>query len=182
MISKRCALIKSMVTGFIDRLFAAAGAIAFTQIPLFYQQYVQRLSGHLAELELQTTLLRQTAARSGKSLEAYIDKFLGSSDTDFSAQGQFMQGIFQRLTELQNSYQALINAPDWVHPMYLLRYGDPDIARATLSHFEPGLSFSVESAVYALLGLAVGLGIFRMIKGCLSIFKRDHSAVVIDKS
>lgn len=141
-----------------------AGVLAFTQIPLFYQQYLQRLSGHVAELELQLGVLRKTALKSGKTLAEYIQKFLSGTDLDYQAQGHFMQGMVERLDMIKGSFHTLSEAPVWAHPLYLLRYGDAEIAGATLRSFEPGLSFSIESIIYGLLGLAFGIGVYK----CLS--------------
>lgn len=175
-----------MIVGLIDRLLAVTGAILFTQIPLYYQQYVYRLSGHLAELELQVTLLRQTAARSGKSLDVYINKFLQSQDSDFLGQGEFMLGLTHRLENLQNTYQALVEAPSWTHSFYLIKYADPVIAKATFNHFEPGLSFTLEGVLYGLIGVAVGLLVFRILKKLfykvISLFMSKHDQIAINNN
>ncbi|MFA6916591.1 MAG: DUF2937 family protein [Parachlamydiales bacterium] len=157
-------MIIRFVIGILDRLFAVAGVIIFTQIPVFYQQYVQRLSGHLSELELQVSVLRKTASRSGKTLEAYITKFIRDPDADFNAQGQFMDNMVNRLVDLKQSFTAMVEAPIWSHPLYLFRYADSDIAWTTFGSFEPGLSFSIESLGYAFVGLIFGLGVFKLIR------------------
>ncbi len=171
-----------MFANLIDRVLVVSGAIVMTQVPLFFQQYMQRLSGHLSELELQITLLRQTAARSGKSFHAYIDKFLNHSDSDFRAQGEFMQGMLQRLDDLKLAFNKLSDSSAWMHPFYLLRYGDSEIASSTLSGFEPGLSFTLESLVYALIGMILGFGIFKGVRWVIgavrSLFVRGHGAVI----
>lgn len=162
----------SLLSGFIDRALAVVGVLVFTQIPLYYQQYVSKLSGHLSEIELQITVLKQTAARTGKTLQAYIEKFLAHSDQDVASQGQFMQGMLDRLDHLRNAYTQLTEAPIWAHPLYLLRYGDSEIASSTFSQFEPGLSFSLESLVYGLIGLAFGLGLFKLLRWVFSPIRR----------
>lgn len=160
-------MIIRLISGIIDRLFAVAGVIIFTQVPVFYQQYLQRLSGHLSELELQISVLKKTASRSGKTLEAYITKFIRDPDSDFNAQGQFMDNMVQRLADLKYSFTAMAEAPIWSHPFYLFRYADSDVAWATFASFEPGLSFTLESLGYALLGLAFGLGTYKLLRWVL---------------
>lgn len=174
-------MITRFITGILDRLFAVAGVIIFTQIPVFYQQYVQRLSGHISELELQVSILRKTAGRSGKSLEEYIAKFVKEADADFNAQGVFMDSMVHRLSNLKQSFTTLVDAPASTHPFYLLRYGDSDIMQTTLSSFEPGLSFSIESLCYAFAGLVVGLTVFKGvkwgIKGIVRLGRKKNGSV-----
>src|SRR5437868_6272991 len=92
--------------GICDRICAVLGAFAFSQIPLFYQQYTQRLAGHLAEAGWQVALLHETAEHAGKSLPAYIAKFLNQSDPDFVLQGRLMDSLITRLTTLKESYEV----------------------------------------------------------------------------
>lgn len=160
------------MTSIIDRMLGVAGALLFTQIPLFFQQYLQRLAGHVSELELQLTLLKQTAAKSGKTLTAYIDKFLQQSDQDFVTQGEYLKGMVDRLGNLQQSYATLSEATVWTQPLEFLRFGDQEIFWSTIKQFEPGFSFSAESAVYAFIGMALGVGIFKLFRRILLLFSR----------
>ena len=48
-----------------DRMFSVGGAVAFSQLPQFMQQYSQRLSGHINELDRQVNLMQNAAEASG---------------------------------------------------------------------------------------------------------------------
>ena len=55
--------------GLFDRLLCVLGAVTFSQVPEFMQQYLQRLGGHLDEARRQLDRLQDAAARSGLTLE-----------------------------------------------------------------------------------------------------------------
>jgi hypothetical protein len=145
------------IGGLIDRIFAVAGALAFSQIPLFMQQYQLHLSGHVAELQMQVQAMRNSAALTGKSLEQYIMKFLNSSDLDFKNQGDLMRAMIQRYENLAEGYNALQNATAYAKPFLFIQYFDRDIAQATWPAFQMGFSFNLEGAAYVLMGIVFGL-------------------------
>src|SRR5437868_3357216 len=89
-----------MLSKIMDRLFVVAGALIFVQAPLLMHQYRTQLRGHVAELQIQVSMMRHHAQETGKTLEQYIHKFVSSSDTDFSYQGQLMKGMVARLESL----------------------------------------------------------------------------------
>lgn len=159
-----------MLSGIIDRLFALAGALSFSQTPLFIQQYRQQLFGRVEELNLQIRVLHDAAKLSGKTLEQYIDKFIQNPDIDFSRQGMIMQGLVQRWTELNQSLHALTEADLWKKPLVFIHYYNKDVAEATWRHFELGIPLTVEGGVYALFGMAIGFFTFFVLKSTLSIF------------
>lgn len=145
------------VGGLIDRVFAVTGAFAFSQLPLFMQQYQQQLLGHVSELQLQLDAMKNAAALSGKSLEQYVIKFINSGDLDFVHQGELMNNMIHRYDTLLKGYNSLHEAPVYGKPFYFIHYFDADIARATWSTFEFGFAFSVDSLVYATFGILTGI-------------------------
>lgn len=144
------------INGLVDRIFAVAGALTLSQAPLFMQQYSQTLSGHVAELNIQIAVIRNAAAQSGKTLEQYIQKFTSSPDSDFSKQGQILQGMLERFTSLSDAYSALSNTTVFTKPFIFVRYLNFDMIQSTLKHFQPGIAFTVEGLVYAMIGLGIG--------------------------
>lgn len=161
-------MITSVTTGvvnFADRVCAVAGALLFSQFPAFYQQYIQRLGGHLEELNRYLHQLERLAQHSSKTLPEYIHKFLTSSDADFSAQGVLMQSLVQRQLELSDYYQQLRISPALFRPWALLTHFESESARGALADFEFGLVLSLEGLAYAVLGIVFGYF-------CFSCFKR----------
>lgn len=144
------------LNGLLDRVFAVAGAFLFSQIPHFFQHYTHRLGGHLAELQLQINALQKTAGKSGKTLQEYAQKFLAHSDEDFASQGEMINGIITRHTDLSEAYSSLINATPFTRLFAFLEYFQLDIAMMTLKNYTVGLTFSMEGAAYTLLGIGFG--------------------------
>lgn len=155
-------MLTGWVLGICDRILAVLGAFAFSQIPLFYQQYTQRLAGHVAESEHQVGQLKQAAVQAGKTLPMYIDKFLSQSDVDFVLQGRLMQATIERLATLREAYEKLAEAAPWWRPYYFIKYSQIDVAQATLHDFTPGVSLSFETGLYAIFGMSVGYLCFRL--------------------
>lgn len=170
-------MIIRLIGGIVDRLFALGGALALSQAPLFVQQYKQQLMGRVEELNLQIHVLKEAARLSDKTLEQYIAKFVQNADPDFSRQGEIMQGMVVRWTNLNQGLHALNEANLWKKPLAFMHYYNEDVVQATWKHFEIGIPMNVEGAVYGLVGLAIGFFVFSLIKtflgflwkGCLSL-------------
>lgn len=161
-----------LINGILDRIFAAGGAITLSQAPLFMQQYTHQLSGHISELRLQISVLRDAAVHSGKTLEQYIQKFSASSDPDFAKQGQILNGMLERYTSLSEAYNALSNTTVFAKPFVFLSHLNLAMVDSTFHNFQPGIAFTVEGLIYAIVGLGVGYGFYWMLsKFCYTIYQ-----------
>lgn len=166
------------INGLIDRIFVVIFALIFSQAPLFMQQYKQQLSGHVAELHIQIDSMRRAAQISGKTLDVYIRKFLQNADPDFSRQGELMQGMTNRYSNLLNAYQALNDATVYSRPFAFIKHVNLDIAKRTLHNYEFGFLFSIEGLAYALLGGTVGYFIYALFSRFLaSLFPNKRKTV-----
>lgn len=171
----------SFIGSLIDRLCVVFGAFIGSQIPMFMQQYIQRLAGHVDALQKLINQLHQIASISQKNLNQYIQKFIESSDPDFNRQGDFMQGIVVRLQELQLALEHITQNPFWLRPYYFLKDLQPDIARSTLDSFQPGFNLTIEGLCYAGGGMIFGWAFYQIISKSLtfgyhraqSIFKQN---------
>lgn len=170
------------LSGLLDRLFVVAGAFMGSQIPQFIHQYMQRLAGHVDELNYLIGNIRQLASHSNKTLEQYIDKFLSNGDPDFVQQGQFMQTVVGRWQDLSQTLAQLNDSSFWTRPYVFVSSLNPDIAKATFYSFVPGISLSIEGLYYTGLGLIFGYCVYHLIawilcglaKGVGSLFKRQE--------
>lgn len=149
----------------IDRCFSVAGAVIFAQAPQFYEQYQQRLEGHLSELKLQMNFMNEAAEQSGKSLQEYIDKFLSSTDVDFSRQGILLQKMSDRYQEMNQSLDSLHDTTPWTRPFVFLSNLEGSVAEGVVENFKIGIPLSLEGLVYALVGVIFGFSIFYLIAG-----------------
>jgi Protein of unknown function (DUF2937) len=145
-------------------LFALLGALLFSQIPFFMQQYTQQLAGHVAELQIQIAAIDKLAGQSGKTLQQYIEKFSSNSDTDFVLQGHFMQKLFDRFNEMSEGLNALQQATPWFHPFVFIKFFQTNIGLSTYASFKPGLSLTLESGLYMLAGLLFGYLFYQLLR------------------
>ncbi len=146
----------------VDRIFCAAGAVVFSQIPQFIRQYTDALSGALMEARRQIDSIRSMAELGGKTLEEFIGKHLSSTDPDFQNSGKVMQASVDRFAYYEAAYRALIDSAIWKKPFLFLYYLDIDLFHAV--KFQPGLPLSVEGACYAFAGILAGLLVYNIIK------------------
>lgn len=161
--------------GALDRLSMVAGALIGTQIPEFFQQYTQRLSGHEAELHQQVGKMTEMASLSGKNLDQYLAKFMSSSDPDFAAQGVFMKEIVTRWEDFHQALAALTHAPIWSHPYYFFKYLNYPIAKATYQDFQPAINLSFEGLAYASVGIVISYSIYLVLS---KIFSKGYTSAL----
>ncbi len=154
----------SFIVGTCDRIVTFACGMLFAQIPQFIQHYVQYLAGRVDEAHAQVEKMRDAAALSHKSLEAFIQKFKASPDPDFSQQGIVMEQIVSRYHELANALAHITGSEGWIQPLALFRYFDWEIVKNTIPHLTPGVPITLEAGLHALCGLFVGHLLFVGIK------------------
>lgn len=152
-----------MMKSILEGLVAVVGAFAMSQLPIFMQQYTQRLGGHVEELASLLQLLQQNAALSNKSLEEYIHKFRTNGDPDFALQGEFMSGIAARWHELNTLLDQLTQSTLWAKPFVFFHGFQGSIFHSTLETFQPGINLTAEGLIYAGLGILLALGIYHLL-------------------
>ena len=154
----------------IDRSIAALCALACMQIPSFFVQYMQRLSGHIQELHRQLSALTQLAKASGRTLPQYIQKFLSQTDHDFSEQGLWMEGLAHRYIELSQGWQAIQHADSWNRPFVFFAHMDSSIVLGTWKEFQPAVAISTEGLLYAFIGILIGSCLVFCVRGVMRLF------------
>ena len=155
----------------------AGGVLSGSQVPKFVGDYRQHLTGRLEQAKLDLAPFQAIADRfHGGSLEAMIDKHLRSSDPTFRAEGQVIADMSNRVGELQHSARALdAGLVEQLH--HLAVDGDPDIARATLAIYDPGLVLTVEALLCALgAGLLLAVVVHGLLWLMRPLFRRRSSA------
>jgi hypothetical protein len=142
---------------FIDRLLCAAGAVAFSQVPEFIQQYVQRLGGHLDEARRQLGQFQATAAKSGLSLDQLIHATAATADPAVARLGAVIRDSQARVATLAADEEAIRAAHLFERPFIFLHHADPEIVRATWAIFRPAVPTTFEGLIYALAGMVIFL-------------------------
>ncbi len=146
-----------------DGLAATGGAALLAQFPAFYQQYLQRLGGHLDQAERAVARIAEAAEEQGLSLAAYTQRFLDAKDPVFRREGQNLLETLSEAKELEAAHSALIEAPPLERPLAFARHLDSDLALATFERYVPALPIDAEGLSYAAIGLLSGL---LLLAGC----------------
>ena len=148
--------------GLLDRLLCVIGAVIFSQVPEFMQQYLQRLGGHLDEARRQLQQFQQAAEQSGLTLDHFITQTATNADTAVAKLGGVMANAVTRVGTLQSAQTALENATLWSRPFVFLRNIDASIAHATWSIFKPAVPTTAEGLVYALGGMLIFIALYHL--------------------
>ena len=134
----------SWLTRRLDHLGSAAaggiGGITLSQAPAFTHAYLQRLGGHIDEAR--RTIDRLAAGDVLPWLEG-------------DARAQAVAELTQRLTELEQLRQAVLETPAMLRPIMLLRQAEWSIARAAAGDFVPAIPIDPASIVWTLAGVVI---------------------------
>ncbi len=155
---------RDSILSVMDRICVVVGALLFMQAPAFFQQYLQRLGGHMRELESQVAMMEKVANAHQKSIQEYISYFQSHTDGMISAQGEIMSSIVLRYEGLKSAFDALLEASLPVRPFSFLYHFKSDIVWESMHYFEPGMTFSAETIVYSAMGGFLGYFLFSLIK------------------
>jgi len=148
---------------FIDRALCVAGAVLFSQAPEFFQQYLQRLGGHLDEARRQLEQFRATAAATGLTLDELIARTSATRDEAVARLAQALSDAVARTGSLQAAHDALAGASAWTRPFVFLRHLEPAIARATWGQYRPAVPTTAEGLAYAAAGMLVFLMAYHLV-------------------
>ncbi|MDW7740468.1 MAG: DUF2937 family protein [Bacillota bacterium] len=150
--------------GILDRVSTVIGAVALSQFPQFFGQYMQRLGGHLDEARRALNEYIEAAAALNLTLEEYIHEHLSSGSEIFRSSGEVIQRLVERVNSLEQAYSALQDSTIYNRWLIFLREVDWSIAAGTWENFTPGVPTTAEGLTYALAGLLIGWGIYTALK------------------
>ncbi len=146
--------------GLIDRLLCVVGAVLFSQLPEFIQQYVQRLGGHLDEARRQLDQFREVAAKSGLTLDELAARSQANAEATVARLGQLIHDTAARVDALAAADAAIRDASILTRPFVFFRHADLSIARATWTIFRPAVPTTVEGMLYAAMGVLMILAFY----------------------
>ena len=168
-------MLKRCVQKTLERIVISLCVILSMQLPFFITQYTHQLKGHLDELKWQVQQMERSALLSGKNLDQYISKFINHSDRDFANQGSMMRRVSDRFEKLSHAWMQLNNSSLFNRPFMFIRYMQLDVFYATIDHFKMGISFTLESIIYGLIGILLGSGFYSVVALCFHQKKRVDS-------
>lgn len=158
----------------IDRVLCVVGAVALSQAPEFFQQYLQRLGGHLDEARLRVAQYEAVAKQSGITLRQLIETTKAQPAEPVARLGQVIADAEVRAQTLGAAETALREASLWERPFVFLANLDMDIARGTWEVFKPAVPVTLEGLVYAGVGMVLALVIYQgaIVAPCRAIARR----------
>jgi len=161
----------------LDRILCAAGAVLFSQLPEFMQQYLQRLEGHLDEARLVLSRFKDAAAQSGMSLDQLVAGAAQNPDPSMGKLGGVVRQAMARVDELAAADAALRQASAWTRPFIFLEHMDGGIAKATLSIYRLAVPTTAEGLAYAGFGIVFALALYHLaIRGPIARHLRNRAA------
>jgi hypothetical protein len=138
-----------ILRGILDRIVLVGAVLAAGCVPSFVAQYRQRLGGMLDQATKDLALFQDIANRfHGGDLQRLIRHHLASTDPTFRAEGTVIQTMVETVARLRESLAAL-NTGFYGQLEYLVRDGDPAVARATWDAFVPAMSLTTEALIFA---------------------------------
>lgn len=141
----------------VDKVLFTITVILGMQLPAFINAYVQRLSGHLNEANIQLSKFEEIAKF---QYQGDIDKLVNAylKNTDFSIQqtGKMIAELINRTEHFQVHMDAL-NSGEYIERVkYFLLNLDHSLARDTLNYFELSLPLTFEAVITG-IGIAIFL-------------------------
>jgi hypothetical protein len=146
--------------GLLDRLLCVVGAVLFSQLPEFIQQYLQRLGGHLDEARRQLEQFRAVATQSDLTLDQLIARNLGSSEPTVVRLGRMIHETMARVDALAAADAAIRQSSIVSRPFLFLRHLDLSIAHATWTIFKPAVPTTIEGLLYSVCGVLLALAFY----------------------
>jgi hypothetical protein len=163
MLRRTAAAAFTAIEGFADRLVCVLGAVFAAQAPEFFQQYLQRLGGHLDEIRRQLAAFESAAHAAGKPWVQFVADTTANPDPGLAKLGSTMAATAARADELAAAHAALLDASVWSRPWAFFAHLDLEIAHATAAVFKPAVPTTIEGAVYAALGIGVAFGLWHFL-------------------
>jgi hypothetical protein len=145
----------------LDRVLCVLGAVGLSQAPEFFQQYLQRLGGHLDEARRQLASFEAVARQSGITLQQLIDTTRAQPVEPVAKLGNVIAETQARVESLAAAEAALREASVWDRPFVFLAHVDSSIAARTWEVFKPAVPVTAEGFVYAAVGMVLALALYQ---------------------
>jgi hypothetical protein len=167
-----------IIKGLLDRVLFALGVLLFMQVPHFVDQYTQRLGGYYQAQVNHLEQYQQIAKKQHQGdLDALIQEFVSSDRASVRDTGNNINVTRGQAESIKNDLYVLDHKPLTAKLVHLATSTRYDIAEQTLTHYKPGVPFSIESLVCALLGGVLMSMLFNSFLFVPKLFKRKPNKV-----
>ncbi|MEO0398281.1 MAG: DUF2937 family protein [Pseudomonadota bacterium] len=134
----------------IARLLGVAGIVVGSQAPNFTTQYMQNLTGRVAELGTIVAEYDQITTDLGVTREGYVDDLRAADRPSTDKTANVVETTYARYDRLSAHLATLKSAEPMRRPLVLGRDYERDIAESTLSELKPAIPLTADAAVYAI--------------------------------
>ncbi len=167
-----------IIKGLLDRVLFAVGVLLFMQVPHFVDQYTQRLGGYYQAQVNHLDQYQQIAKKQHQgNLDGLIQEFMSSEKASVRETGNNISVIRGEAKSLKDDLYVLDHKSLASKLMHLATSTRYDIAEQTLTNYKPGVPFSIESLVCALLGGVFMSMLFNSVLFVPRLFKRKPKKV-----
>lgn len=139
------------VLAFSSAVLGGAGA---SQFPEYSQQYLQRLSGAVEELDRVSADFDASAEAAGLNRDQALAQMEGTAFLE--SRRADMDRTFARHARLSEDLAALEESGPFARALHAWRMTDSDVAQAAWGDFEPAVPVTGEGAVFAGGGAVLG--------------------------
>jgi hypothetical protein len=168
----------------LDRVLCVIGAVGLSQAPEFFQQYLQRLGGHLDEARLVLARYEAIARESGISVAQLVELTRAQAAEPVAKLGGAIAEAQARVESLSAAETALRTASLWERPFVFLRHVDADIAGRAWEVFKPAVPVTPEGFVYAGVGMVLALVAYQVcvVTPCQAVARRFRKKPALEKT
>jgi hypothetical protein len=142
-----------LIDGAFDRILAALGAIGGAQLPAFIQHYMQRLGGHVDELQLTVNQYVAAARAAGMSLHEYVASLQAMDKIETTQLSVVIKRAVLRLANLKDALTTLAHTGAWEKPFVFMKHANWPIVKKTWENYVPNVPTDLEGLSYAAAGL-----------------------------
>ena len=155
-------MFSAVLKGLFDRIFAVVFAILFIQIPHIIQLYIHLLRGALAEAKRNIAGWQKAASEFGLSLDEYTKQFLNHENPVTQSAGKKIQDDLTRFNDYRAALDSIESSAVWEKPFAFVGHVDWELLNQMI--FKPGMSFTLEAAIYGLIGMLFGIILFYLLR------------------
>ena len=149
----------------LELLVLVGGAGVASQFSGFIQHYVQNLAGRVAESRVDVDAIVDRARDADMPVYAYLHAFHSASNPIFQREGEALQAKIDRAGDLTQAYDRLQAAGLLELPVVFVSRLDMTVAADTWRHFQPSFPLDTDSVVYTVMGAALALIAYWLLRG-----------------
>lgn len=157
--------IKNYIGGFfgslLERIFVFFMALFLSQAPQYMNLYLNVLSGAKAAYEKSVKEIAEKAGELGMSTKEFIDDLTKSQSQAAKKSGELHQNQIRNFESAKKAFDAIKNASPFVRPFIFLKHVDWALAKNV--QFQPALPFTLESLIYVIVGIILGMVLYRLL-------------------